>query len=100
MLKVLVFLKKRDDLSREEFCAHWGGPHGAIAMRMPGLRKYVQNHAVADGGPYDGVAEMWFDDQAAMGAAFSSPAAIEAARDAPNFISETNVTVVDEREMM
>ena len=100
MLKVLVFLKKRDGVSGEEFRAHWGGPHGAIALRMPGLRKYVQNHALADGSAHDGVAEMWFDDQAALGVAFSSPAAAEAAQDAATFIAETKVMIVDEREMM
>ena len=100
MIKVLVFLTKRDDMTREQFRAHWGGPHGAIALRMPGLRRYVQNHALAEGGPHDGVAEMWFDDEAALGAAFSSPAAVEAAQDAANFIAETKVMVVDERSMM
>ena len=100
MLKVLVFLKKRDDVSLDEFRAHWRGPHGDIAMRMPGLRRYVQNHALADGGPHDGVAEMWFDDQAALAAAFSSPAAVEAAQDAATFIGETKVMVVDEHEML
>lgn len=100
MLKVMVFLRKRDDVSREEFRAHWRGPHGAIALRMPGLRNYIQNHATADGGPWDGVAEMWFDDQAALGAAFTSAAAAEAAQDAASFIAETKVMVVDAVEMM
>jgi uncharacterized protein (TIGR02118 family) len=100
MLKVMVFLRKRDDLSRDQFREHWRGPHGAIALRMPGLRKYVHNHAVADGGPWDGIAEMWFDDQAAMAAALSSPAAVEAAQDSPNFIAETKLMIVDDIEMM
>ena len=100
MIKVMVFLTKRDDLSRDEFRAHWRDPHGAIALRMPGLRRYIQNHALADGAEHDGVAEMWFDDQPALAAAFSSPAAVEAAQDSAHFIATTKIIIVDELVMM
>ena len=72
MVKVMVFLTKRADMSRDEFRRYWRETHGPLGAAMPGVRKYVQNHATADGTPFDGVAEMWFDDMAAMAAAFAS----------------------------
>ena len=70
-----------------------------MGERMPGVRRYVQNHVVADGAAYDGIAELWFDSPADMQAAFTSEAAQEAARDAANFLAGQQVIIVEEVEM-
>ena len=66
-------------LSYEEFQAHWRGEHGAVAGQIPGIRSYVQNHAVLAGGlpllPYvgfDALAEISFDSVEAMDAGYAS----------------------------
>lgn len=100
MTKMVVVLHKKDGLTRDEFRKYWRDVHGEIGARMPGVRKYVQNHAVADGAPFDGIAEMWFDSPADMQAAFSSEAAQEAARDVANFLSSQQVVLVEEVEMI
>jgi uncharacterized protein (TIGR02118 family) len=87
-------------MSREDFARYWRETHGPIGAGMPGVRKYVQNHPTADNAPYDGIAEMWFDDMAAMQAAFTSDAAAEAARDTPNFAAAPQILIVDEVEMV
>src|ERR1700737_4167970 len=51
-----------------------GARDDPIGRRIPGLRRLVQSHAVAhpSGFPpadFDGVAELWFDDLAAIEAA-------------------------------
>jgi uncharacterized protein (TIGR02118 family) len=51
--------------------------HGPIGARIPGLRRLVQSRRVAVPGDtrppdYDGMAELWFDDMAALLAARSS----------------------------
>lgn len=97
--KVIVMLRKKEGMSRDEFRAYWRDVHGPIGASMPGVRKYVQNHAVADGA-CDGIAEMWFDSTADMQAAFTSPQAAEAARDAPNFLAGQDVIIVEEVEMI
>jgi uncharacterized protein (TIGR02118 family) len=63
-----------------EFQKHWRDNHGSIALGIPGLRGYVQNHAILDNGrpllPYtgfDACSEIAFDDLAAMDAGFASP---------------------------
>lgn len=77
MVKTLVFACRMPGLSLAEFFAHWRDVHGALASRAPGLRRYVQNHAVPLGYAwgnqrYDGWAEMWFDDLDAVYGAISS----------------------------
>jgi uncharacterized protein (TIGR02118 family) len=63
--------------SREELEQRWH-EHGLVAQKIPGLRRYVQNHAIDVGSgrlPYVGhdvYAELEFDDLAAMHAGYSS----------------------------
>jgi uncharacterized protein (TIGR02118 family) len=100
MTKVVVALIKKEGIAWDDFRRHWLDVHGPIALRMPGLRRYVQNHALAEGAPFDGIAELWFDSPADMQAAFTSPAAQEAAADATNFLTTQQVVLVEEIDMM
>lgn len=99
MIKVIVLLTKKEGMSRDDFRRYWREVHGPMGGRMPGVRRYIQNHVVADGAPYDGIAELWFDSPADMQAAFTSEAAQEAARDAANFLDGQQVIIVEEVEM-
>ena len=100
MTKIVVFLNKRPDMSRDEFRRYWREVHGPLGAKMPGVRKYMQNHAIADGAPFDGFAEMRFDNTASMQAALASPESAAAGVDAPNFIEKTQLTFVEEVEMV
>ena len=44
MIKFMVVLYRRRDLSAEEFAAKLRTVHGPMAERIPGLKRYVQNH--------------------------------------------------------
>jgi uncharacterized protein (TIGR02118 family) len=99
MVKVLIVLTRRTDMSRDDFRRYWRDVHGPIGASMPGVRRYVQNHATLDGAPFDGLAEMWFDTAEDMQRAFTSPQAQEAAADTANFLSNTQVVLVEEAEM-
>ena len=63
-------------LTREQFQAHWRDAHADAAAQLPGLRGYVQNHAVLPlvlpAPPFDACSEIDFDDLDAMEAAFAS----------------------------
>jgi uncharacterized protein (TIGR02118 family) len=66
-------------LGYEEAQRHWRTEHRDVALELPGLRGYVQNHAVLrDGRPllaypgFDVCAETQFDDVESMRAAFAS----------------------------
>ncbi len=69
MIKSFRVMKRRNDLTREQFLRHWKEIHGPlfVSKNVPGLRKYIQNHPVKVTGPdfdtdIDGIVELWFDD--------------------------------------
>lgn len=65
--KRLGILCKRDDMTHEQFVAHWMGTHAALCKKLPGLRRYsvnlVDRERFAAFG-YDGFSELWFDTEA------------------------------------
>src|SRR5262249_12799646 len=68
---------KKPGLARGEFFEHWFNVHGQLGARVPGLRRYVQNHAVPAAYPiramtHDGFSELWFDDVPALQTARAS----------------------------
>ena len=83
MQRVVFYLKRRPELSQQLFFDWWLGTHRALAEQLPGLRQYIISLAAdAREGPFDGMAELWFDDLAAADAAFASPAGQAAHADA------------------
>jgi len=67
MVKLFVMAKRKKGISREECLKHWQEVHAPLILKtLPGVKKYVQNHAltlpVAGEPPFDGLAELWFDD--------------------------------------
>lgn len=93
MVKLVFALRRHAHLSREQFQRTWRNDHAPLVEKHRealGIRRYVQVHTVetpANAGlqasrsapeAYDGVAELWFDDLAALEAP-ASPEAIAAA---------------------
>lgn len=83
MVKVFWFLKRAAHLSPDEFERWWLDEHrhDVAAAQAPHLRRYVVNiRRPGDGlagaaaeSDWDGIAEQWFDDEAAFNAAYSGP---------------------------
>ena len=105
MIKVVVLLTRRDGMSQEEFERHTRQPHLPLVTKLPGLRRLVVSRVLPDpnGAPpaFDAVAEDWFDDPAAMGAAFASPEGQAVLADAPNFLDmgRLQLLVVEEEDV-
>jgi uncharacterized protein (TIGR02118 family) len=62
MVVLVYFVRRRSDLSFEDFEAHYRERHAPLArVHHPGIARYVQNFA-ADGGRdgIDAVSELWF----------------------------------------
>jgi uncharacterized protein (TIGR02118 family) len=88
MQRVNFYLKRRADLTRPGFFDWWLGQHRELAEKLPGLRHYIISLAADDQeGPFDGMAELWFDDLAAADAAFASPAGQAAHADARAYVA-------------
>jgi uncharacterized protein (TIGR02118 family) len=92
MIKVTALLKRKPGISKEEFADRWLAKHAKLAAKMPGLRGYRINIAVAhqpDGDNiepiYDGTAELWWDSVQDMETAFASEIGVMAGKDADEF---------------
>ncbi|MEJ7717280.1 MAG: EthD domain-containing protein, partial [Thermoleophilaceae bacterium] len=105
MIKLAFTLRRRPDLSREQFQRYWREQHAPLVRghaETLRIRRYVQLHTretAADEGlrehrsheePYDGVAELWFDSVEDLMAAFGNPegqtAAAELLEDEARFV--------------
>jgi uncharacterized protein (TIGR02118 family) len=90
MLHSLYFITRKPSLSEAEFHRYWRDVHGPIAKQIRQLRSYIQSHRIPFAGmnsTYDGVAEAWLEDEAAMTALRTSPEYLQGAlADEPNFI--------------
>jgi uncharacterized protein (TIGR02118 family) len=98
VIKIMVLLHRRPDLSVEQFRRHWHTEHQALLVRLPGLRRLVLNDVLPgpDGAPgaCDGIAEDWFDSPEAMQVAFASAEGQAVAADPPNFLDPTRLQVL------
>jgi uncharacterized protein (TIGR02118 family) len=94
MIKIVFCLRRRADLSREEFQTYWRTRHAPLVQSHAaalGIRRYVQVHSIDDAislaiagprhspEPFDGVAELWLDSLEALTAAGSTDAGRAAA---------------------
>jgi uncharacterized protein (TIGR02118 family) len=95
VIKLVFSLRRRPEMTREEFQAYWRDQHAPLVARHSEalrIRRYVQTHArsselgtaqsAARGGEpdvYDGQAELWWDSLYDVAAAVSTPAGQQAA---------------------
>ena len=105
MLKSFALLPKKPGISDEQFHRHWREVHAPLALRIPSLRRYVQSHRLPQQipgfstTPYEGIAEVWFDDLETTLRLRESPEYLEGAfRDEPNFIDTAGLTRLVTRE--
>jgi uncharacterized protein (TIGR02118 family) len=88
MIKLVFCVRRRAEMSREEFQRYWRERHAPLvreAAAALGIRRYVQAHTLTSpvndglrrgrGAPeeFDGVAELWFESLDALTAAGATP---------------------------
>lgn len=96
MIKLVYCIRKRADVSEEEFHRYWLEEHGPRVRghaKAIGADRYVQSHNLRLGwndalsgsrgmpAPHDGITELWWRDLEAFEAAMGSPAGAEAGKD-------------------
>jgi uncharacterized protein (TIGR02118 family) len=84
VLKVVSLLKRKENLSLEEFRRWALEEHPQLGKQLPGMRHYRMSVVLEDNPdlPADAVSEFWFDDNDARIAAFATPQGKAAAEDA------------------
>lgn len=100
MHKAIELVKRKPGLPVEAFQARWRDHHGPLLTDLPGLRRYVQSHALLKGYAkgellFDGIGEFWFDSAEAFAAARRS-SAWRAAEDEAATLTDTARTVLME----
>jgi uncharacterized protein (TIGR02118 family) len=82
MVKMIICLRRRPDLTPEGFRQHWRDIHAPIVARHAatlGIKRYVQVHALGasptGGRPegFDGIGEMWVESVEAFRGAAATP---------------------------
>ena len=94
MFYVVFLVKKKDGMSRDEFVRYWIDEHTPFTAKVPGLREYHCFPMIGHDGaapPFDAIAYIGFDDEAAWRVAERSPELATSLADAPNFqdVAET-----------
>lgn len=120
MIKFVMCLTRHPSMTREEFRDYWMNKHGPFFMENAdamGAKKYVQSHTLdtplneglrTSRGmqpEYDGVAEVWFESEAALMEGMSSPEGLKLGavllEDEGRFIdhSKSSAFIVEEHEL-
>jgi uncharacterized protein (TIGR02118 family) len=106
MIKTIGLLTRKDGVTHEDFVKHWLEVHAPLAHAVPEVRRYVQSHVVegrrrpdipTTNVEIDGIAELWYDDRAAMERANASPEAKRLHADGALFIGHIKSLVVEEK---
>jgi uncharacterized protein (TIGR02118 family) len=106
MIKSISLLTRKAGLSHEEFVRHWLDVHAPLAHAVPEVRRYVQSHIVGERTrpdiptadvDIDGIAELWYDDRAAMERANASPEAKALHADGALFIGRIKTFIAEEK---
>ncbi len=106
MIKSLSLLTRRPELTHEQFVKHWLEIHAPLALKVPGVRRYVQTHIIGERTrpdipttevDVDGVAELWFDDLEAMARSNATPEAKALHADGALFIGHIKSFITEEK---
>ena len=102
MVKFIVVMKRRQDLSPDAFRSYFDEVHAPLASKLPGLRRYVRNFPQPDSSrdppAWDAVIEFFFADRETLEAAWASQEGDEATADNENLadLSLTTWSIVEE----
>jgi uncharacterized protein (TIGR02118 family) len=103
MVKAFNFFKRKRGLSVDDFRDYWLNEHAAIIRAIPELRKYVASitlpSAYRNREPlYDGISEVWFDDEDAIRLSADSAPRRAASADDTKFVdmSKAGSIITDE----
>ncbi|HLF76341.1 MAG TPA: EthD family reductase [Dehalococcoidia bacterium] len=78
MINAIFMVNRVPGLHHNRLFEHWSQVHAPLAAKLPGLRRYTQNHAYLEAFArgamtHDGWSEFWFDDFQSFQRAAASP---------------------------
>jgi uncharacterized protein (TIGR02118 family) len=102
VIKRVSLVRRKQGMSVEDFQKHWREVHGPLAVRVPGLRRYIQSHVLLetyDGATpptYDGMVETWWDSVEASEQARLTPEREAVDADGRNLFSSSTGLITTE----
>ena len=72
MAKMMIFLTRRETMTRAAFARWWLQQHRPLAERLPGLERHSFN-LLPEGAMFDAVVEQWFASEADAIACYDTP---------------------------
>lgn len=101
MVKVVAIIHAKPGLDRDEFLQKWNVEHPAFVRRLPGLRRYRQNPAIAHHTEWfaDGMAELWFDSVRDVKLAYAGEEAAALFEHEQEFLERVEWFLADEHEI-
>lgn len=102
----MILLTRGEQISAQEFANWWLTEHAPKARDLPGVREIRFNlvtdpaDSAADGDRIDGIAELWFDDQAAFEAAYATPIGKAVAQDSLDHVAGRIRLFVEENQIL
>ena len=104
MIKLIATLHRKPGMSREDFLRHWREVHVPLVAALPHLKGYVINTSVefmADAHPFDGVAELWYEDRESLEKSLASPQRNASRADLAAFtdVGKLTISIVDEQRI-
>lgn len=106
MIVSTSLIRRRDDLTNEQFRRHWLDPHGPLTAKLPGTRYYDQNHVLPDASGtnaaaralrIDGFPILAFDNAERRREAHTSPQMAACNLDSRDFIGAVSRVISDDR---
>ena len=94
--KAIILLKRKEDLSRQDFIKWWLETHKPLALQLPGLKKMCINISQNEDAEYDGASELWFDSEADFISAYATPLGQRVAADSLSMVSRRDRLFVEE----
>ncbi len=97
---LIALAERKPGMSVEDFQSYWREHHGPLAVKIPGLRRYIQNHPPIEhygsrNAPLcDGVAEAWFDSLEDLKRSTETPEMKAVRADEPNFIDTSKLIFI------
>ena len=102
-VKRIGLVKRRKDMTYEQFTQHWLTVHAELCKKLPNMRRYSINLVDRQRFPhfdYDGFAELWFDSEEALVKSLSSPEGKTLLADLPNFAKDVSPIISVEHQML
>ena len=107
MIKLISLVRRPKEWSREQLNEWWRGPHANSAKKLPGLLGYTHGDIKIDfdnpDSPepaWDGLAELYFKDKAALDKAFASKEWKDAVKETAGMGGKRIVLVADEIDLL